>query len=461
MGGQDLAVTEAGYSGATSVKPRNSRPRSHNIVAFDQNTNTRTCPSKILQCPTPVRPDEQIPKLKPVTKETSAPGPSASPVSWQTIFWALVPLAINLMTQPSGRICGAKSRYRIYLRCCPVICLADILAIIARLLLCTIYHKISLRDSFRLLLKDRFDDVPTDTQSFKGLPALRKHIFTRLAFFLLGALFPAVKLCSMHGVPWTKAWGVMFLASFVAVEILGALSFQSWTRMEFQAEQQHLWTEELRRRPVDLARECSEYASKLEHVVLDVACQVHVGVLYYAFVDLCGKDARYDQRTDGVPEEIFEAACISLVVLTVPSMAITLSLGLPYLYGLEDKDWFLSNFRSQVWRLENIPGLTSFFSLILFFSSFVFMYVKWRFLFLLVLSPLIWFPTACRRMYSISPKFVREVFRTRDEDDGHVVLAPTYWLLWFLYTICFGVLWYAYAYDPSGTMIGTWTDAFG
>lgn len=83
---------------------------------------------------------------------------STIPASWQTIFWILVNLAIGAMVQPGGRICGFPSRYRTYLRCSPLICGADMLSIVIRLLVTIIYLRLSLLESVGILLYDRFDN---------------------------------------------------------------------------------------------------------------------------------------------------------------------------------------------------------------------------------------------------------------------------------------------------------------
>jgi hypothetical protein len=43
--------------------------------------------------------------------------------------------------------------------------------------------------------------------------------------FIFGTAGPGIKLMAMKGVPWTKTWGAMFLASFIAVEGLVILSW--------------------------------------------------------------------------------------------------------------------------------------------------------------------------------------------------------------------------------------------
>jgi len=46
----------------------------------------------------------------------------------------------------------------------------------------------------------------------------------RWLFFVLGTLPQAIKLMVMSGVPWTKAWGLMLLSSFLLVEMLVVFS---------------------------------------------------------------------------------------------------------------------------------------------------------------------------------------------------------------------------------------------
>jgi len=38
--------------------------------------------------------------------------------------------------------------------------------------------------------------------------------------FIIGTLPPTIRLLAMGGVPWTKAFGIMFLVSFFVVEIM-------------------------------------------------------------------------------------------------------------------------------------------------------------------------------------------------------------------------------------------------
>lgn len=73
-----------------------------------------------------------------------------------------------------------------------------------------------------MLLQNRFSDTSADGElhSENGIRAIEKMTWLRWLFFVLGTLRSAIKLMAMSGVPWTKALGMMFLSSFLLVEIL-------------------------------------------------------------------------------------------------------------------------------------------------------------------------------------------------------------------------------------------------
>jgi hypothetical protein len=169
-------------------------------------------------------------------------------VSWQTIFWTLVPLAIGSMSQPGGRICGLSSRYRTYLRCSPILCSADALSVVLQLIASYTYQRQSVLEAIGTLLHERFnpdeglggqepgDDIlaPEREREFEGeaegILSLEKMTWLRWLWFILGTLPPTIKLMAMKGIPWEQAWGMMFLASWVINEglIIFATSNQSF-----------------------------------------------------------------------------------------------------------------------------------------------------------------------------------------------------------------------------------------
>jgi len=156
-------------------------------------------------------------------------------VSWQTIFWTLVPLAINSMAQPGGRICGLPSRYRTYLHCSPFLCAADALSVVSQLAALYLYRKQSFSEAIGTVLHERFEADKGDEHSEGQRPAihdddddeeaetlhsLETMTWLRWLWFILGTLPPAIKLMSMRGVLWEQAWGMMFLTSWIINESL-------------------------------------------------------------------------------------------------------------------------------------------------------------------------------------------------------------------------------------------------
>lgn len=124
------------------------------------------------------------------------------------------------MAQPSGRGLSLPAKYRTYLRCSPVICAADALSILIHF----IYYcaTFSPQDAVRFLIQERFGDDEDDAE---GIQAVEKLTFIRWMFFVFGTLGSGIKLMAMENIPWTKAWGAMFLISFIVVEVLVILSW--------------------------------------------------------------------------------------------------------------------------------------------------------------------------------------------------------------------------------------------
>ncbi|KAF2430868.1 hypothetical protein EJ08DRAFT_649416 [Tothia fuscella] len=144
-------------------------------------------------------------------------------VTWQNVFWTLPPLAINTMLQPSGSVCGFDIDLRTYLCISPIVCAADSFAILIRFLVCWI-HLGSPDTAAHATLAARFPGPSQEAPNTQGPQALEHLPFARWIFgFLLGALPAWIKLLSFKGVPWTQAWGCMFLVQFVLIETLGML----------------------------------------------------------------------------------------------------------------------------------------------------------------------------------------------------------------------------------------------
>lgn len=137
--------------------------------------------------------------------------PKHRPVSGLAAFWVLVGIAINCVAQPSGRVCGINTDYGPYLRSSPILCGIDALTILGQLSYYANSNP-SLRDSARLVLASRFSD--------QGSIPRREGNFLRIFLFVLGMLPASITILTATGIPWTKTWGLLYLADFILVEIV-------------------------------------------------------------------------------------------------------------------------------------------------------------------------------------------------------------------------------------------------
>ena len=143
--------------------------------------------------------------------------PVNNEVSWATIFWALVPIALNSMTQPVGSLSPTmSSEESLYFRASPVVCLTDSIITIIELLYETIVTKSPIMAA-RLISERRCpeSDVPSST-----LHDLQENSLFRVLVFVFGAFPQAIKLYACSGIPLSKALASMYLGSFVVLELL-------------------------------------------------------------------------------------------------------------------------------------------------------------------------------------------------------------------------------------------------
>ncbi|KAL2828759.1 hypothetical protein BDW59DRAFT_142985 [Aspergillus cavernicola] len=159
----------------------------------------------------------------PTPAARSEPGCSHE-IPWPTIFFWMACLAINSISQPTGRVLGTPYQHQSILRGSPILCAFDA---IHMLVSWVIYVGVSSTPpttwsiriaATRILLHRVVDD--------QGKPDLQAiHNFNmqsrvRWIAFLVGALPQVIKLYTSSGVAWSQAFGAMYLASWLLFEIL-------------------------------------------------------------------------------------------------------------------------------------------------------------------------------------------------------------------------------------------------
>jgi hypothetical protein len=125
------------------------------------------------------------------------------------------------MAQPSAQTIGVSARYRIYLSSSPIICLADALSALVRLVTISLYFKTSPLKASHLVV---FEWSATVTSGEEEEKEPQNHTWPRWLFFVMGPLPAAIKLASFTGLPWTKTWGMIFASSFLVIEFITLLS---------------------------------------------------------------------------------------------------------------------------------------------------------------------------------------------------------------------------------------------
>ncbi|KAK5124112.1 hypothetical protein LTR85_001815 [Meristemomyces frigidus] len=138
-------------------------------------------------------------------------------MSWQSLFWAIVPIALNAMSQPSGRILGHPSTMNFTLRCSPVLCAASAIDSIVRVIAYTISEG-SFPDGVKLFTAVRFSDRRNDDDG--SFNSMRKNTLFRTLLFVLGVVPQLVKIYATRGIPWTLAWCTAFLATYVVDQVI-------------------------------------------------------------------------------------------------------------------------------------------------------------------------------------------------------------------------------------------------
>lgn len=143
-------------------------------------------------------------------------------LSWQSCFWAIVPIVLNTMCQSSGRILGYDAKHSFALRSSPVVCAANVVDTLVQLRrLCA--REPSFAAALQALIDVRFKGAPQGSED-GSFEALRKNQAFRVILFVFGAAPQMIKLYACNGIPWTKAYCTAYIASFFLDETLATMA---------------------------------------------------------------------------------------------------------------------------------------------------------------------------------------------------------------------------------------------
>lgn len=344
---------------------------------------------------------------------------TSSEVSWQSAFWSLPPLAINTMTQPTGKVCGLDLSLRTYLRSSPIVCIADATTILIRF---TAYIYIGFSPSLaaKRVLIAREHEIEDNGPRRGGFQALEQLPFLRIVWFFIGVLPQVIKLLACTGLPGTQTWGCFYLSSFIVVETMNALS-------SFAAEEEIDFEE-------DNPLERSLHICERTFGALAIFSQLCL----LAWVDLAG------HLPDPGPVTRWS---FWMLRLTAHFVVIVIYLSLTLLQAEEGAAAAQALRRGAVVLsmlviyvvLAILHGLDMRFSHMYFIWSFIISSAAWA----------LFFYPPTRRHLLLCESGHRRGFRN--------VLAFDF----FCRIFCFGLFWYYWYYNPANTKKPDWVNVFG
>ncbi|KIM98753.1 hypothetical protein OIDMADRAFT_57100 [Oidiodendron maius Zn] len=168
---------------------------------------------------------------------------SSNEVSWQSAYYALIPIALNSMLQPRepiGTTCGVSASLRIYLRSSPIVCAMDAAFILIRF---AFYMHRRGRSDVRTIkgiivraakdirdTRDLVDERPRTEEDVHERPRpgrlLSSEFNTYLLYFaiVLGVVTQLLKLTAYSGgsgaIQWTQVWAGFYFGSWFVVEVI-------------------------------------------------------------------------------------------------------------------------------------------------------------------------------------------------------------------------------------------------
>lgn len=420
--------------------------------------------------------------------------PSLPPVTWQTIFWTLVPLAINAMSQPGGRVCGLSSRYRTYLRCSPLVCFADMVSIFMWMLILTGYQRLSFTEALGIALHRRFTEnrdvrfqttcpiLESKETETEGIQKLERMTWLRWLWFVLGTLPPAIKLLSMRGVAWAQIWGLMFLLSWVVNELLiisASLNQNKFTISEtgcvsWPGYEQSTRAPSYKRveRLLDLADRILAVTALNAHIVMmNGVFRVVSGTISAFPLRLIGTTPRYPLANSfnlDSTVSVSNSSDTNVLLHSYPYrrytsikyqfvVTIAMLIGLSVLgpvFRVKSVSLFLVPLGLFYLMLANSAANLTFFGAFSYTELYVF------FVSFFIIPLFLLFLRYLSQRYSV---LGQNLLVMSQGSNGHLKIhyGGCFALLFFIGTLFATLVWYCYVFDASGTSVPVWTGVFG
>lgn len=358
----------------------------------------------------------------------------------------------------------------IYLHSSPAFCAADTMLMLLRILATSVTRKTPPLKSIEIISLLRNDGYFSGTEDQYYLAQSPRHetpqTWPRWMLFIMGTLPAAIKLGSFTELPWTKTWGMMFLSSFVTNELV-ALNVGKGHGDTTIAELLGSETADWQNAPQDSLRDkmfrlfrLNRMLLALETYTLNVVWFAHIILLIHAaqqvwavaseycinspssqyiILILCaattalsaiGQICDYYFRYKGLFKWMLnENTNQSLIgrILT-PALFIVSLLPKPSLWNVGERGM-------RIW------GYITIFMYAVYARGYFMVGIDWL----------------CGRF----PRVARGLRIDGQNTIGWLDIKAFNCLCFFVANLGTSVLWYAYKYNPEGTMNPDWTDVFG
>lgn len=276
--------------------------------------------------------------------------------------------------------------------------------------------------------------------------AVEKHPKTFMLLFL-ATLVPAIKLLGLQGIPWTKAWAGIYLCSFVVLAIVRALAPEGWRDSPPPAA------------PPKSNRSFQEKLLGIIRIVLlVVAGAVHAFVSCWALIKV-----RHDEIFKGPLDQLLIMSPIPFIMaLIIPCVLAAYSPWLMY-YHFMGSDLTLTSIRyttdshefgSYIWMPIVATGLliSGVLSLHLQFNHIIFD-LTYVVTFIILCFGLLFLLFTIMSVLSRKVPFL-SFLKFNDGDYRALLVFP-------FFNFIVALLYYRYAYDPTGTVKPLWTEELG
>jgi hypothetical protein len=150
-----------------------------------------------------------------------------------------------------------------------------------------------LSQAIEITIQERYRDIEDPVEAIQYL---EKQTWLRWLWFVIGTLGPAIKLAAMQNVPWTKAWGMMFLGAFVVFESMVFLK-----KRDKRAGFESLNHEEAASIPASVRGRMNLQINDINNFELRVfvfGVLIHCGIVSWAIWDLWALQALASQTAE-------------------------------------------------------------------------------------------------------------------------------------------------------------------